>query len=532
MTILRKLDSTITESPIDLSCASPTGVVQAPNVDRDVHSDGSGLDHLPTLTEHNYEPEILRLLAENKFNKDHESPLHLAAKQSLDLTRWVLHRDSDINIRNLHGETALMSAVDAGNEDIVAFLLENGADVVASGYDGTCLHLAASKDESRSMTQMLLRHNPDIEDVDGFGMTPLLLAAFNGNDAVVQLLLDSGAKPEAKTPDGYNALHYACMQASHPFMSGLLGIRGPDFEVFYRYPQYCLPASPSLAATFEKRARIVHSLIARGVDAHADVKKGLTPVHIAVLTAQEELVKILLAQGASVTGIPVITAYHGLSPQTVDDLLTRGADVLATDCVWKKTALHWTAEIGSPAMLKVLLRHSTTPNLILRHGSNVYHKDRQGSTPLHYAAANARNESIALLLEAGADPNMRDSWGNTPLVRLAQAGRFYLACKLWDPSAADRERAATQLLEAGCDASMKDENGNLAIHYAAENGYGGIIEAIVKSGGDLEALNRAGKKAVECAQKKGQQEVVKFLSMKMTMKRRSEGAEGGDTFLP
>ena len=295
-------------------------------------------------------------------------------------------------------------------------------------------------------------------------------------------------------------------------MSRLLDNSGPDFEAFYELSKYGLPADPSHSTTSKRRAQIVHSLIDHSADIHAS-SKGFTPLHIAALTAQEQLVNILLSNGAKATGIPVITAYYGLTPKIVDLLLTRGANVSAIDSRWNKTALTWTAEFGSPTTLKVLLGH----------GANLHHQDKQGSSALHYAAANARNESITLLLDAGADPNLLDSGGRTPLIRLAWAGRFYLAGRWWNPSAAEREKAATLLLNAGCDPSVKDIHGNLAAHYAAGNGYRGILEAIEKMGGDMEVLDGSGKTAVEWAREKGEMEVVRVLNRKMMVRGRRGG---------
>lgn len=509
------------ESPTHSPWASPTDVAQASAFDESVDDDDdSYLDRLPTSTKQDDEPEIRHMLAQAQshtfLNENGETALHLAAKQDAYLARDVLSHGFDIDVRNVCGETPLMYAVNAENVDTVTLLLKNHANVNAiDDQQSACLHLAASKDVSGSITQLLLRRNPDIEIMDGIGLTPLFLAAFNGNDAVVGRLLKFGARPEAKQVDGFNALHYACMQASHDFMSRLLDKSGPDFEAFYELSKYGLPADPSHSTTSKRRAQIVHSLIDYSADVHAS-SNGFTPVHIAALTAQEHLVDILLSNGAEATGIPVITAYYGLTPKTVDFLLTRGADVSATDSRWNKTALTWTAEIGSPATLKVLLSH----------GANVHHQDKQGSSALHYAGANARNESITLLLDAGADPNLLDSGGSTPLIRLANAGRFYLAGRWWNPSAAERKEAATLLLNAGCDPSVKDIQGNLAIHYAARNGYQGILEAIEKIGGDLALLDGLGRTAVEWAREKGKMEVVRFLNRKM-MGRGTRGGEGG-----
>ena len=513
--------STAIESPTHSPWASPTDVAHVSTFDSHVDdNDDSDLDRSPTLTHRDHEPEIRRMLAleqsQNCMNEQGETALHLAAGQDAYLTQEVLSHGFDIDLRNVWGETPLMCAVNAGNVDTVTFLLKNRADVNAvDDQQATCLHLAASKDESGSMTQLLLRRNPDVEIRDGVGLSPLSLAAFNGNDVVVRWLLKFGARPEAKELDGFSALHYACMQANHGFMSRLLDRRGPDFEAFYDLRKYGLSTEPSHSTASKRRIQAVRCLIDHSADVHAS-SKGFTPLHIAALTAQEQLVSILLSHGANATGIPVITAYYGLTTSVVDLLLTRGACVSAADSRWNKTALIWTAEIGSPDTLKVLLSH----------GADVNHQDNQGSSALHYAGANARNESITLLLDAGADPNLLDLGGSTPLIRLARASRFYLAGKWWNPSVGEREKAATLLLKCGCDPSVRDSHGTLAIHYAAGNGYQGVLEAIENLGGDLEVLDGSGRTAVDWAREKGEMELVRVLSRKSILRGKRKGGAG------
>lgn len=520
MTRFLEAASTAIESPNGSPWASPTDVAQISTFDGNLDDiDDSDLDRSSTLATRDNEPEIRQILAQEQahtfMNEDGQTALHLAAKQDASLTRDVLSHGFDIDIRNVDDETPLMCAVNAGKVDTVTLLLKNHADVNAmNDQQATCLHMAASKDETGSIAQLLLRRNPDIEIMDGIGLTPLFLAAFNGNDAVVRHLLKFGAKPEAKEVDCFNALHYACMQANHDFMSRLLNKGGPDFEAFYDLSTYGLPTDPPHSTISKRRAQIVRSLLTHGANAHAS-SKGFTPMHVAASTAQEQLVNILLSHGAKATAVPVITAYWGLSPETVDLLLIRGANISATDSRHNKTALTWTAEIGSSATLKVLLSH----------GPNVHHQDNEDSSALHYAAANARNKSIALLLDAGADPNLLDWAGRTSLIRLALAGRFYLAGRCWNPSAAERAKAARLLLKAGCDPSAKDIHGDLAVHYAAGNGYRGILDAIEKAGGDMESLDGRGRTAMDRARENGEMEVVSVLKRKGMIRARQGGEE-------
>ena len=282
MTRFLETASTAIESPTHSPWASPTDVVQASAFDGNIdENDDSDLSRSPTLTKQDNEPEVRHILAREQphtfMNEDGETALHLAAKQDVYLTWEVLNYGFDINIRNVCGETPLVCAVNSENVDTVAFLLKNHADVNArDDQQSTCLHLAASNNKSGSITELLLRSNPDTEIMDGIGLTPLFLAAFNGNDAVVHRLLRSGARPEAKELDSFSALHYTCMQANHVFVSRLLDQNGPDFEAFYDHSKYGLSADPSSSTTSKRRAQIVHSLIDHSADIHT-ISKGFTP---------------------------------------------------------------------------------------------------------------------------------------------------------------------------------------------------------------------------------------------------------------
>ena len=426
------------------------------------------------------------------------------------------HSGTGIDYLNHDRTTRRLNALIARFHDAVADIIETFT--LVDKKDPMSLHIAASKDKSGELVSIVLNSNPDLEIQDADGLTPLFLAAFHGNLAVVRQLLDHGASPEAKEPDGFNALHYACMQAHHGFMARLLDPHGPDFEAFYDLSKYGFSGDPSRSPLCkEDRADTVRTLLAHGMGINSrGGRGGFTPLYIAAVTAQQPLIEILLAHGgAEAAGIPLITAYWGLTSEIVNELLSCGASISATDSRWNKPALTWEAEIGSPDNIQVLLRH----------GADVHHQDKQRSSALHYAAANARIESIKLLLDKGADPNATDMFDSTPLHRLALSGDFYLAGRSWKPSGAERGEAARLLLSAGCKADVRNLQGRMASHYAAENGYRGILEAIDAVGGDLEAMDEAGRTPWDIAREKGSTGITVFLASKFAIDK-GEG-EGG-----
>jgi len=74
------------------------------------------------------------------------------------------------------------------------------------------------------------------------------------------------------------------------------------------------------------------------------------------------------------------------------------------------TSLFIALSSGHPEVVEFLLEHGADPNI----------KNNDGSTPLHYAADNSK--VVEVLLEHGADLNIRDKYGATPLHDAAENG--------------------------------------------------------------------------------------------------------------
>lgn len=94
-----------------------------------------------------------------------------------------------------NGNTALMMAAYQKNKAAVQALLEKGAQVNRPGF--TALHYAAAAGDLDIM-KLLLEHHAYIDAESPTGTTPLMLAAQEGQEAAVQLLLQEGADASLK----------------------------------------------------------------------------------------------------------------------------------------------------------------------------------------------------------------------------------------------------------------------------------------------------------------------------------------------
>lgn len=100
------------------------------------------------------------------------------------------HQKTELNAVNVNNETPLMYLAVVGQTARAQALIQRGAQVNRLGW--TALHYAASK--AHLDTARLLIANQAIINAPGpDGTTPLMMAAYSGSTAMVQLLLDAGA---------------------------------------------------------------------------------------------------------------------------------------------------------------------------------------------------------------------------------------------------------------------------------------------------------------------------------------------------
>jgi len=99
---------------------------------------------------------------------------------------------TNVNARDVFGNTPLHFAVGKGHEAVVKMLLQNGAEVNIANEDlWTPLHLAATEGRAR-LAEILLENGAHINAKDTQGRTPLALAQYLGRTEVVNVLRQHG----------------------------------------------------------------------------------------------------------------------------------------------------------------------------------------------------------------------------------------------------------------------------------------------------------------------------------------------------
>ncbi len=416
----------------------------------------------------------------------------------------------DARARHGTGWTPLIRAVHHGHEAVARALLQKGADPNAAGggaLPSVPLVLAAEHGRA-GLVRLLLRHGADPNPSEGtWGRSPLAEAAHGGHAAALAALFAGGADPNARADDEEGRT----------------------------------PLAEATLARSNTSGEIVRLLLAAGARPDEKSGDGSTPLLLALQDRRGEAADALLAAGADVNvgddagWTPLVEAARSGMTAHVARLLERGADTRARD-PWGWGALRWAAEVGHDEAIPLLLARETDfPALhravllggdanapvrnLVAQGAGLDARDGDGLTALAWATLAGRGGVAQALLAAGADPNVSDTGGYTPLMH---------AAKRADENAG--ENVVRALIAGGADVRARRRDGWTALLVAASHGGSlPVVLALLDAGADIEARGRGGVSALTLAAAYGRAEIVRALLDRGTDVDASE--EGGETAL-
>ncbi len=407
--------------------------------------------------------EVRRLIAAGAdakaANVSGATPLMLAASRGDAAVIGAL-LDAGVNVDspNAEGQTALMAVARTGSVDAARLLLRRGADVHAREHWGgqTALMWAAAQSQPE-MIRLLISRGARVneratvrdwqrrvtaegrpKDMNRGGLTPLLYAARESCIECLRALLAKGADIDLADPDGSTALVIALLNRNWDAGKFLIEA-GADVNLWDIYGQ-----TPLYVAVDMNTLPVGRRIELPTMD-HA---------------TGEDIVRLLLEKGANPN------AQLKLRPKYRNIPNDRYRDPML---VWGSTALLRAAKAGDVPLLRLLLQHGALANLA----------NSQGVTPLMAAAGDGgahdptrgrvRTEEDALecyqlLRAAGADVNARTVLGiaDGDLKVLTAANRTALhaaAARGWN-------KLIQRLVADGAQLDVIDSNGLSPIDYA------------------------------------------------------------------
>lgn len=153
-----------------------------------------------SLLSRGFDPNTVNLKAEPALL----NALNVGALSSAEVL--IRHPKINVNVRNAHGETALMLACLKGHVSLAKLLISRQADINHPGW--TPLHYAATGGHVE-LIQILLEESAYIDADSPNGTTPLMMAARYGSAKATQLLIEEGADLQTMNQLGLTALDFA-----------------------------------------------------------------------------------------------------------------------------------------------------------------------------------------------------------------------------------------------------------------------------------------------------------------------------------
>ena len=418
-----------------------------------------------------------------------------------------------INKRKL---TVLYVATSANHENIVNYLLQQGANPVAEMEQGlTSIHKLANNGRIDLLTMLdrsavFLNRVIDYNHTTHFGETALCSAVAAGHDEIVRYLLedkkaDANIHTNARsTNPGSTPLHLAVIKGNVAAVRLLLSHGAIPSATYNTSSMQKIGVTPLHLAAEHGHLDIARLLIGCRVYLNAPFTggpwQGTTPLHLAAQNGHLEMARLLLTSGAIPNTISASSEGFGVTP------------------------LHSAVYQGHLEVARLLLERGANPN-------GVVFEPKIGvvKPPLFFAAEKGNLELVQLLLERGADVTLQNSGGDS-----AETYAF----KLNQPPVVERLKNYSALCQAAdkndlgamidlvtkttCLARVLLHTGDTLLHcvvklanqtQADEEKIHEFIQLLLKNGVDKHARDKKGRLAIEYAREGHQATITNLLTL-------------------
>ncbi|KAK2608127.1 hypothetical protein N8I77_006760 [Diaporthe amygdali] len=344
--------------------------------------------------------QLCRDGAVNAKTPERRGPLHLAAEAGNipALNVLLAQPDLDINMKDVHGDTALHLAQ---NDEVIDLLLDKALDANVQNIDGnTALHCELAR-RLMVLTQPLFTHtrlDADMPNKKGEQLVHIAAAQRS-----IEVFKHLAATPPSgninmQTESGETVLHIAIQAENTDFVKHLLTL--PNIDVNFRDERLQTPLH--LACEKGNINIVNHLLTFPRIDVNIKDQRLQTPLHLACGKGHTEIVKDL--RGVSSIDVnaqdeksrtPLHLACEEGHIDSVRILLDHAhilAQARATDCRHIASGLASGTRIVCDSLPITLDIDQRVPD--------------SGATALHFAAHGGHLETVFILLEHGANPQL------------------------------------------------------------------------------------------------------------------------------
>jgi ankyrin repeat protein len=372
----------------------------------------------------------------------------------------------------VHKITPLMKACHHGEQEIVQYLLDKGANVNAADDQGDTALYTAVLARRVEIVRVLISRGAKVNMRNLRGLTPIASAAWAGSTQIVKILADAGADLRAET-HGLTPLMLAASAGDIETIQLLVKLGAPVNQASTGGDTTAL-----ISAIDSGKTAAVQALISLKADVNVRTKSGNTPVRAAQAGDQTDMLTLLRAAGATDAANLNLKAAANKPAVKVD--ATRRDRMFDS----KKTAALWDAVgTGDAATAKTLIAEGADVNALGPYKASMVLR----------AIDTGNRELLDLLIRAGADVNLANEYRIAPLASAAERGE---------------QDMVVALLSAGANVNARNNSGGTALQVAVLRGFSQIVRILLDAGADV-ARDR--KELLELARQKKHLEIEKLL---------------------
>ncbi|XP_071097462.1 serine/threonine-protein phosphatase 6 regulatory ankyrin repeat subunit A-like [Haliotis cracherodii] len=302
--------------------------------------------------------------------------LHVACiSDNVQIVDYLISHDiANIESRGQYGRTAVMVAAALGKKAF-DLLVSKGCNLSVVDDNGdNILHAACLSDNVQIVDYLISHDIADIESRGQYGRTAVMVAAANGHQKVLDLLVSKGCILSVVDDDGDNILHVACLSDNVQIVDYLISHDIADIESRGQYGRTAV-----MVAAAEGKKKAFDLLVSKGCNLSVVDDDGDNILHSACLSDNVQIVDYLIS--------------HDIA-----DIESRG-------------------QYGRTAVMKAAAKgHQKVFDLLVSKGCNLSVVDNDGNNILHLSCSWGRVDIVRqLLVESSVDVSSTNIHGQTPV---------------------------------------------------------------------------------------------------------------------
>jgi ankyrin repeat protein len=306
-------------------------------------------------------------------------------------------------------EDNLRLAIDTGNKELIALLVDRGADINRRNQmEETPLFETLGRNDPE-IIRLVVEKGADLTAVSSYGQTVAITAIHMGRLEALKIFLSKGVYVNFEDATGKNLVFHAAGSPNPAVMRLLLEMGGEKNRADRD------GVTPLIQAVIGEQLENVRIILEKGADVHVRDQRGRSPLMIASSRNRLDFMQALLDRGAPADMDALVAAAEKGHAEAVRLLLARNGDSLVP---FAGEAMMRAAANGNASVVATLLEFGVPASI----------NDARGETPLIKAAQGGHDGTVKILQEKGGDttpipepnrfdPNVQRRHSLRPLVR-------------------------------------------------------------------------------------------------------------------